>query len=222
MTYQVHNGDFANEYSAGPEAFAISAGVNPKGTDKIKFAEKNKLIGNSLILPVFGFNPLADYAVQRKKQNYIVDEQHEAALNQIWDESNIQGFTHAGLAEVKTDMDSGIEMVWIWDIYPYGNIGGVRVQTPENFAYAELYNRIGFVHYEPKKVLSHFQNMFAKSGYKQFVWDGFAASADDPASADPVVVVDKTKRVQRKNYLELSTAQKWMNYSPDQASVYTQ
>ena len=218
MTYQVHNGDFAHEYSAGPEAFAISAGVHPKGSEKNKFANKNKLIGNSLFIPMLGFNPLVEFAQNRQKQNYNLSEQQENALNQVWDESNIQGFTHAGLSEIKTDKESGIEMVWIWDIYPYGNVGGVRVQTPENFAYAELYNRIGFVHYDSKKVLSHFQKNYSESGYKNTVWDSFATSADNPSSADPGVEINKSKRVARKNYLDQPTAQKWMTYSTTESA----
>lgn len=218
---KLYTGDIANEYSMGQEAFGITLMVSPKSKNNLKQANDLKLFSNPLLIPTMAYNQLPNIVQKRKKENYLIDENTAAAANQIWDESNLSGFSHAGLVEVRTDKESQLEMVWIWDINPYGNLGTVRFHTPENFSYPEKFNKIGFTHYDYKKFLRHFQKNYKISGYKNSVWEsnGSALEMSDDED-DPIPVVDFTRRVQRKNYLQESVANRWMSYTEDNADTW--
>ena len=221
VSAQVYAGDIANEYSTGPEAYQITVGVLPTTADNKKTADNLKLLSNALMLPL-AFNPAIEYAMSRKKQNFPLSEDLERILSEVWSERVIRGFSHAGIADVRKDPSSGLEMVWIWDVYPYGNFGGTRFQTPENFAYPERYNRIGFVHYNSEKLLQHFQNQYKKTGYLKDVWESFGAKLTKDSEGDDDVTLDRSRRVKRASYLDKQTAEKWMSYTKEQANSWYQ
>lgn len=212
----VSSGDIANEYSSGSEAYQITMGVLPAPENRDR-ARDLKLVASLGQFASGLTEKMLNRAYEKTRSNEPLNEDEERLLREIWDPQLARGFSHAGMAEVRTDATSGISMVWIWDIYPNGNLGGVRYQTPENFAYAERYNRIGFVHYSAQKALSVFKKQMAEHGYRHYVWRSNDVVMTKDEDGDPLLVANSKKKVFQRAYIDAQTVQAWAQL-PDTAA----
>lgn len=216
---EVFNGDVANEYSTAAEAYQITAGVMPAAENRAQ-AQSLKLIGSLADFGSAMSDKLVESATEKKWSNQALNDDEARVLSEIWDPRLIRGFSHAGVAEVRRDAASGIAMVWIWDVYPGDNLAGMRFQTPENFAYAERYNRIGFVHYSPEKALAVFKKQIQSRGYLPNVWESAGANLARDAEDSPTVTVDPDRRVLRATYVDEQSVQSWTEIPKEQAAAW--
>ena len=175
----LHAGDFANEYSKGSEAYYISIGTAPKGfTHRIK-ATSNHLLGNAFKIAIYP-TPDQEEAILKKvqaKENLSSMEKIQYSLLQS--KSDIPGYSHAGMVDLKGDAESGIKMSWIWDSYPNDDIGGIRFIGPEGFVFPGEFKKVGFVHYSAEKFLNYYQTQIKTRGYLKNVWASYSSKIED-------------------------------------------
>jgi hypothetical protein len=179
VSVKIASGDFVNEYSKGSESYFITIGVMPTSRSDLWLAERSGLIGRKLqaafyLLPE---EETALLAKVRARETLTSSEKRHYAFLQ--NEPNPNGYSHVGILEVKRDPVSGIEMPWVWDIYPSGEVGGVRFLGLEGFAYAEQFRSVGFTHYDARKFHSYYVKKTTEQGYLSTVWKSYRAGLDE-------------------------------------------
>ena len=170
------SGDMAFEYSHGQEAFFTSLIMQPQTKENDKAAGINHLT-NSILDSYKFLDNKKYYAILDKIDTYKelkADEQN--IYDDFWNKKYAGGFSHAGLVEVKKDADTDISVAWIWDIYPEKNkVGPVRLMTPEGFSYPEKMMKIGFLRYNPEKLLASLKSQISRRGFLEIVWEGYSS-----------------------------------------------
>jgi hypothetical protein len=189
----IKSGDIALEFSVGISAYAISAGVQPTNTENKKIAQKEKLI-SSFGTALFNLERGYKSTLQKQRLNGELTEQDQSVLESFWYSSNSKGYSHAGLVEVKTDKATGISLIWIWDCYPSGRLGYVRLSTPEGFAHAETHVRFGLARYSPQKVLLNFKQQINTRGYLENVWESPGSKLVADEAGDLSAQIDSSKK----------------------------
>ncbi len=195
---QLKSGDIALEFSNGQDAFFTSVGVKPTSPENLKVAQQFNLISSYSNIPVFISQEYYNKALDKKKSNLVLNETEEKILVDFWNPKISKGYSHAGIVEVNTDKETGISLAWVRDIYPKQGIGGVRLMTPEGFAYPERYVRLGFARYNPEKVLQAYKQQIETRGYKQYIMD----------SNESQVLINPD-REQEEPYLNKAKRHKW-------------
>lgn len=191
---QLKSGDLALEYSSGGQAFMISVGLEPVDVKDYNLAIQHKLISSYALTPV-ALNASYSSIRKRQKQNYVIADSDQRNMDDYWDADRSTGFSHVGLVEVKTDVETNISLAWIWDIFPQSDrLGVVRPMTPEGFAYPERFLRIGFARYNPEKMRSKFLQQKQSRGYVSRVWESYGSKMDKNEKGNVVPTIDRTTR----------------------------
>lgn len=189
ITVKLASGDFVNEYSKGSESFFISIGVEPTNPKDRALADKEHLLGKKRYVPFYS-KPSEEAELLEKVRDRVpltMAEKTQYAFLQ--NEPLTNGYSHVGYIEIKKDAASGIEMPWVWDVYPGIGIGGVRFSGLEGFAYPDKFRSIGFVRYNGVKFYQHFQKTPQTRGYLTSVWKSWGVQLDNEGS----VLEDQTK-----------------------------
>jgi hypothetical protein len=151
-------------------AFILSVGVRPWATYDQMLAEKLDLLPNTANLLKYSKDDIVDGIQNKLRANEKITSSEKKVLDTLWDTSMQKGFSHVGIVNVKSDPETNIKMVWIYDNYPNSDLGGIRVVQPEGFAFPELYNKIGFARNDPFKVFSEYKNQIYNRGFQSHVW----------------------------------------------------
>ncbi|MGZ3774279.1 MAG: hypothetical protein ACXVCY_09545 [Pseudobdellovibrionaceae bacterium] len=186
-TMTLYNGDIANEYSRGTESYQITVGVVPGDSANSKLAEKSNLLGKKRMLFSYPMeDEEAELKLKARAQQELTQSEKEK-LDLISVNGNQEGFSHTGLVEIKKDLETNIQMSWIWDVYPSATLGGVRFIGAEGFAFPANYQKIGFVHYSPAKFRKFYKNQIAQRGFLPKVWKSYLSKLNrGENSAEPV------------------------------------
>jgi hypothetical protein len=196
-TYQMKSGDLAMEFSNGHDAYFTSVGVEPGTPENKALAKKYDLISSYTYLPLFLSQNYYDEALDRKRSNLVLNNEQQKVLTDFWDPRISKGYSHIGIVEVKRDVKTGISVAWIWDCYPGGGVGGIRLMTPEGFSFPERYVRVGFARYGADQVRAAYKNQFKTRGYLAAVMESkgsFVALNTASGHNEPYVDPDKRYR----------------------------
>jgi len=175
---QLKSGDFANEYSQGTEAYYISIGVKP-GPGNSSLAKKENLVGSVLQVLSYPTPDQEDALVAKYHQQLPMTDKEKKKFAHVLKAQAAKGYSHVGIVQVSSDPQSGIEMAWIWDVYPNSTLGGIRFIGPEGFAFSERFQKVGYVQYDSHKFLSYYKKAYAQRGYQKNVWSSFEPAVDD-------------------------------------------
>lgn len=179
QTLTLHAGDFANEYSKGSEAYYISIGTTPTGFKNRLKASTNHLLGNAFKIAIYPTPDTEKVILDKVAQKKPLSAMEKIQYSLIQNKPTIPGYSHAGLVDLKEDAESGIKMSWIWDSYPNDDLGGIRFIGAEGFVFPGEFQKIGFVHYSPKKFLSYYKAQVKSRGYLKDVWLSYGSKIED-------------------------------------------
>jgi hypothetical protein len=179
QTVTLSAGDFANEYSKDSESYFISIGTVPGSLRNRYSANVNNLLGNPFIMPVFPTPETASAILNKVENGQPLTTHEKFQYYFLQNKKTIPGFSHVGLVDIKTDAETGIQMSWVWDIYPDQDIGSMRFIGIEGFAYAGDFQKVGFAHYDPVKFLRYYQSQIRQRGYLSKVWMSSEAQIED-------------------------------------------
>ncbi|MGZ3807104.1 MAG: hypothetical protein ACXVCE_03400, partial [Bacteriovorax sp.] len=171
----LHSGDMANEYSRGTLSYYITIGVVPGSSSNKKVAQKNRLLGRKMRAFDYPSTDEEESIKMKATAEQTLTEKEKRMLDLISVRNNQEGFSHAGLVDVKKDEETNIQMPWIWDLYPNASLGGVRFIGPEGFAFPANYQKVGYVHYSPEKYRNFYKTQIQKRGYMPNVWKSYLA-----------------------------------------------
>ncbi len=211
VTYSFKSGDIAFEYSHGLEAFFTSLVVRPHVPENVKIAESYKL--NNSYSDATKFLSTDEYykVVDKKAVGLPLGFQEQRIYNTFWDSDYSNGFSHCGLVELRTDPETGISMAWIWDTFPDTNgAGGVRLLTPEGFSVPEKHLKIGFLRYDPKKILTQFKKQIASRGYLKDIWKGYSTRIAKYESGEWGPIYDETQDYTWPTKVDEATISSWL------------
>ncbi len=186
QTVTLHSGDFANEYSKGSEAYFISIGTTPTGFKNRLKASSDNLLGSVYKFVIYPSPDAEKKLLAKVGQKKKLSSLEKIQYSLIQNKEDVPGYSHVGLVDLKEDSESGIKMSWIWDSYPNDDIGGIRFIGTEGFVFPGEFQKIGFVHYNPKKFLLHYKNQVKNRGYLKDVWLSYSAKIEDG-----VISIDK-------------------------------
>lgn len=188
----IQNGDFLNVRSYGMEAWQISFAVRPQGAGNLFLGLKHDLIGapgGHVLFPEDGQQPKVDFSVK-------------GILKDALSKSDMfnRGFSHLGMAMVKTDAETGLEVPWSIDVYPNAGLGGIRIlDIPTQYFRDEYYFRFGVSRYSPEKLL---KQLTKEPNYKAVLNFQMVKNPEDPNAE---VVLWKTG-MSEKNYKAMIAA----------------
>ncbi len=180
------------------------------------------MISSYLNIPMFASQSMFTRAIKRKKQNYVLTDSEEKIIQDYYDPKVSPGFSHCGLVDVRQDPNTKISLAWIWDIYPVQGTGGVRVMTPDGFAFPEKNLRIGFARYDSAKLLTSFKKQILERGFKAVVWESDGSKVIVNDDKITVASIDKSKRSQWLSNIDESTVLSWTKLPVEQASSWYQ
>ncbi|MDD4976181.1 MAG: hypothetical protein PHY93_17625 [Bacteriovorax sp.] len=214
----LYNGDIANEYSRGTLSYYITIGVVPGNFADEKMAKKNHLIGRKGMAFLYPSTDEEESLKQKVKTQQPLTEKEKRKLDLISAANNQEGFSHAGLVEIKKDEETNIQMPWIWDIYPNASIGGIRFIGPEGFAFPANYQKVGYVHYSPEKYRDFYKTQINKRGYMPNVWKSYLSqvkhNSDGPESVEDrselynwptLISAEEVQRISNDDALDATT-----------------
>lgn len=188
----IQNGDFLNVRSYGMESWQISFAVRPGSLMNRALGYKHQLIGfpgGNFIFPEDGAEPTVDLSVKGVLKKSLADSK---LFN--------RGISHLGMAMVKSDKETGIEVPWSVDVYPNAGLGGIRIlDIPTQYFRDEYYFRFGVSRYNPKKFYDYVSEKHVYRPTLNFQY------VKNPENPDAEVVVWKSK-VSKKNYDNLVQA----------------
>lgn len=161
---KINNGDDIFERSYGQQANEITAGSRPGGLQNWLKAAELGLLGS-----IAGRN--------LHNENGEVEDKPKLSdrLNKKLRESKMftNGVSHAGIAEVLVDPETGIETTRSWDAYLDDLEGGMRVtDILHQFARKSEYLRLISYYPDAEKFARYAQEYAKKTGYKETIWMG--------------------------------------------------
>lgn len=213
--YNLKSGDIAFEYSHGQEAFFTSLLASPQESADDSNAKRNNL-KNSLwdatkFLDTDTYYDVLDKRDSRKK----LTAKELKIYENFWNRKYANGFSHSGFVEVRKDNELGLSVAWIWDIYPENDkVGPVRLMTPEGFAFPEEMLKIGFLSYDPYKILKSFKGQVKKRGYLTEIWKGYSSFVGKYADGSSGPSIDTDIPYTWKAHVDKATVLRWAQ-TPD-------
>ena len=209
---QLQSGDIALEYSHGQEAYFTSLVIQPQSPETKKAAVINHL-NNSVLDSYKFFDTKKYYALLDKRDTYREWTSEEKTIySDFWSRDYANGFSHVGMVKVHQDDVSQIKVAWIWDIYPEKNkIGSVRILSADEFAHPSGMLKIGFLRYEPEKLLSSLRAQYKKRGFLKNIWEGYSSFVGkaDNGNFIPSFVGDSRYTWQTK--VDQKDVERWVN-----------
>ncbi len=215
QSFTLQSGDFANEYSHGTEAFYITIGVKPGDNANKKLAKKSELVGALWQVAMYATPSEEEAIADKVHNNQPLTKSEKRKYARMTKSMSVEGYSHVGIVEVKNDIESGISMPWIWDIYPNSSAGGIRFIGPEGFAFQERFQKVGYVRYNSRKFMSYYKGAIAKRGYQENVWKSYEAVLNDDQIAS-----DLSKETWIKTLATPEDVAQLASYSLDQAEPW--
>jgi len=221
-SFPLKSGDFAYEYSHGDEAFFTSLVVRPSSDANKTLAEKYNLLSKYKDAPKFLKKEKYYSAIDKMNTGLTPTSDELKTFQNYWDENYGKGFSHSGIVEIKTDNESDLSIVWIWDIFPdTDSIGTVRLVNPESFALSEKHLRIGFSRLSPKKLLNEYNDQRKKRGYLSEIWNGFSSFVGKYVKREGSgPAIDSSERYSWPAKIDEKTFLSWENIPSEKADLW--
>ncbi len=210
--HQLLSGDIALEYSHGQEAFFTSLVIQPQSSENKTAAVTNHL-NNSLLDSYKFFDTKKYYALLDKRDTYREWSAEEKTIySDFWNRDYANGFSHVGMVKVHEDEASQIKVAWIWDIYPEKNkIGSVRILSTDEFAYPSGMLKIGFLRYEPEKLLASLRGQYKKRGFLKNIWEGYSSFIGKLPTGNLVPSFEGDSRYTWQTKVDQKDVERWVN-----------
>jgi hypothetical protein len=182
---EIKNGDFILERSYGLEAWQISFAARPFAKlfqpGNLLLANKYNLLGvlggdqfhgdedeeSPLVTKLKKFTgKFSDKPTLAEYYKKIVLPTAEEKVKAATQGTVLNyGISHAGIAMVKTDTETGISMAWAVDVYPNAGLGGIRIMDIlGQFARDGHYMRLGVSRHDPVKF---YESVMKNQAYKK-------------------------------------------------------
>ncbi|MEK6773200.1 MAG: hypothetical protein AABY64_04615 [Bdellovibrionota bacterium] len=176
---EIKNGDYIFERSFGKQANEITAGARPSGIKNWFFAAQLGLLGRL----AGRYLHHSDEDVVRKPGfwDYVYKKLRESKFF-------TNGVSHAGIAEVLKDSETGMKTTRSWDSYIDAENGGMRVtDILHQFAKRSEYLRLVVSRPDVKKLANYVQEYVKKIGYKDVIQMGDYENKDGSIRSEDTV-----------------------------------